>query len=73
MDSKGEARDDMMLLGLSEPLALLVARRFTAAKNAGSLVFSQTEVTSLQSSTVPVSYIVKAPRRSCSLYIVSVC
>lgn len=62
MNTKGEAQDDTMLLGLSEHLALLVARRFIAAKNAGSLVFSQTEVTSLQSSTVPVSYTVKAPR-----------
>ncbi|KAF3898887.1 Bis-tetraphosphatase [Trichophyton interdigitale] len=53
MNTKGEAQDDTMLLGLSEHLALLVARRFIAAKNAGSLVFSQTEVTSLQSSTVP--------------------
>ncbi|EFR02027.1 hypothetical protein MGYG_05029 [Nannizzia gypsea CBS 118893] len=53
MNTKEETRDNMMLLGLSEHLSSLVARRFTAAKNAGSLVFSQTEVTSLQSSSIP--------------------
>ncbi|KAM5477172.1 bifunctional AP-4-A phosphorylase/ADP sulfurylase [Microsporum audouinii] len=53
METKAEARGENMLLCLSEHLASLVARRFAAAKKAGSLVFSQTEVTSLQSSSVP--------------------
>ncbi|KAK2732892.1 bifunctional AP-4-A phosphorylase/ADP sulfurylase [Myotisia sp. PD_48] len=42
-----------MLLGLQESLPSLVARRFTAAKKSGSLVFSHTEVTTLKTSTVP--------------------
>ncbi|KAK2865028.1 hypothetical protein FQN49_003982 [Arthroderma sp. PD_2] len=53
MGNKVEARDENMLFGLPEHLSSLVARRFTSAKKAGSLVFSQTEVTSLQSSNVP--------------------
>ncbi|KAF3482073.1 Ap4A phosphorylase II [Arthroderma uncinatum] len=53
MGTKAEPRNENMLFGLSEHLASLVGRRFTTAKKAGSLVFSQTEVTSLRSSSVP--------------------
>ncbi|KKZ62656.1 hypothetical protein EMCG_00339 [[Emmonsia] crescens] len=39
-----------MLSGLTENLSALVARRFAAAKQAGALVFSQTEVTTISAS-----------------------
>lgn len=43
-----------MQLGLSENLSALVARRFVAAKDAGHLLFSQTQLTTVSASGVPV-------------------
>ena len=43
-----------VFFGLSESLALLVARRFSAAKESGALVFSMTEVTTISTSGIPV-------------------
>lgn len=45
-----------MLSGLTENLAALVARRFATAKQAGALVFSQTEVTTISASNTTVSH-----------------
>ncbi|KAL1863209.1 bifunctional AP-4-A phosphorylase/ADP sulfurylase [Paecilomyces lecythidis] len=42
-----------MLLGLPENLSTLVARRFTAAKEANQIVFSKTQLTTLHASGVP--------------------
>jgi ATP adenylyltransferase len=43
-----------MLLGLSESLPVLVGKRFTAAKDSGGLVFSNTQLTTIHASRVPV-------------------
>ncbi|EEQ84754.1 hypothetical protein RJZ56_005719 [Blastomyces dermatitidis] len=42
-----------MLSGITENLSALVARRFTAAKQSGALVVSQTEVTTISASNTP--------------------
>ncbi|GAD94162.1 bis(5'-nucleosyl)-tetraphosphatase, putative [Paecilomyces variotii No. 5] len=42
-----------MLLGLPENLSTLVARRFTAAKEANQIVFSKTQLTTLHASGIP--------------------
>ena len=44
-----------MQLGLTESLPALVAKRFTAAKDAGHLIFSQTHLEILRPGGVPVS------------------
>lgn len=44
-----------MVLGLTETLPALVERRFAAAKESGSLVFSATHLTTIQASGVAVS------------------
>lgn len=44
-----------MLLGLPESLPALVRKRFTAAKESGSLVFSPTQLTTIQACGVAVS------------------
>lgn len=43
-----------MQLGLSENLSALVARRFTAAKEGGHLVFSSTQLANIHASGIPV-------------------
>lgn len=43
-----------MQLGLSESLSTLVARRFTAAKEGGHLVFSSTQLANIHASGIPV-------------------
>ncbi|KAF7595794.1 bifunctional AP-4-A phosphorylase/ADP sulfurylase [Aspergillus hancockii] len=42
-----------MQLGLSESLPVLVAKRFTAAKEAGHLLFSQTHLATIHTSGIP--------------------
>ena len=44
----------MMQLGLTESLPALVARRFSAAKDAGHLIFSQTHLEILRPGGTPV-------------------
>ncbi|OJD15421.1 hypothetical protein AJ78_04321 [Emergomyces pasteurianus Ep9510] len=46
------ATDDM-LSGITDNLSALVASRFTAAKQSGALVFSQTEVTTIWALNIP--------------------
>lgn len=43
-----------MQLALSEPLSTLVAKRFAAAKEGGHLIFSPTQVTTIQTSGISV-------------------
>ena len=43
-----------MQLGLSESLPALVARRFTAAKEGGHLVFSSTHLSIVTAAGIPV-------------------
>lgn len=45
-----------MPLGLTEHLPSLVARRFSAAKQSNALVFSETQVTTIRSANIPVSW-----------------
>ncbi|KAK1138931.1 bifunctional AP-4-A phosphorylase/ADP sulfurylase [Aspergillus melleus] len=54
-----------MQLGLSEQLSALVARRFVAAKDAGHLLFSQTQLTTVSASGVPLFGCVKFQLRYC--------
>lgn len=44
-----------MQLGLSENLSALVARRFTAAKEGGHLIFSPTQLSNIQTLGIPVT------------------
>jgi ATP adenylyltransferase len=44
-----------MQLGINENLPALVAKRFTAAKDAGHLIFSQTHLAILHTGGIPVS------------------
>lgn len=44
-----------MQLGLSEALPALVTRRFTAARDAGHLVFSQTHLSIINAAGISVS------------------
>jgi hypothetical protein len=48
---------DKMQLGLSESLPALVAKRFTAAKETGHLLFSQTHLATIYTSGIPVLYL----------------
>ncbi|KAL1958043.1 hypothetical protein VTO42DRAFT_5255 [Malbranchea cinnamomea] len=53
MSSVNERLSNEMPLGLPGSLSSLVAQRFAAAKQAGALVFSHTEVTTISTSKIP--------------------
>lgn len=53
-----------MQLGLSEALPALVTRRFTAARDAGHLVFSQTHLSIINAAGISVSDLITSDTNS---------